>query len=80
MHLSNSGLLTLLFSGSGEVASRCWPEKYDSYRNHSGVYVGSIGGTIASCHDGDAVLWKIMVNEAVFHGLLEGHSSDILKV
>lgn len=80
VHLSSSGLLALVFSGSGEVAWRFWPEKHAIYKLHTGVYVGDVGGRIVSCHDGDAVLWNIQKNEAYVHGLFQGHRADIVKV
>lgn len=80
VHLSSSGLLALVFSGSGEVAWRFWPEKHAIYKLHTGVYVGDTGGRLVSCHDGDAVLWNIQNNEACVHGLLQGHRANIVKV
>lgn len=80
MHLSSSGLLALIFSGSGEVAYRFWPESHAVYNAHTGVYIGTVGGLVVSCHDADVVLWRIQTNKARLHGLLKGHRAQILKV
>lgn len=79
-HLSSSGLLALIFSGSGEVAWRIWPENHAAYQKHHGVYVGDVGNFIVTCHDCDAVLWKVQSNEARPSGRIVGHTAEILKV
>jgi len=44
------------------------------------VYIGDVGSLIVTCHDCDAVLWKIQSNKACLSGLITGHRADISKV
>eukprot|EP00892_Ulva_mutabilis_P007601 jgi/Ulvmu1/5212/UM022_0005.1 len=79
VHLASSGLMALVFSGSGEIAWRGWPENYSVYKKHSGIFVGDIGNYVMTSHDCDALLWKIQANQAGQIGTFAGHRAEILK-